>query len=322
MLNTERSYDKHNRVKLKIFLRSDLFMRLDFDELGFDKVASKRVILSWSNEDIRTFIARRIGYNYLKVMELQRLAMTIDEEKLYLDKNSIENFYFRESKFRNVKALVELDKLNRQFIAWFKKHILRICRDDREGKQINFMDEVNRQVITSMFPKVMQHSNNKGNMEQLSIFKFIETHFTLATGNTTPRLLVIYLEKCLDGMKSYYRQNPIDMVELDQYNEYPLMKLELLSAAYRDFQTIVLNTFAKTSSIWEQHFNYLRTKRGGKFTFQYADLKKFTLIEEDEDLNNFLAFLCHIGFLICNNSMAPHQDRTYYLPIMFRLSKS
>lgn len=321
LLNTERSYDNFPNIKLKIFLRSDLFMRLDFDELGFDKVASKRVMLSWSNEDIRAFIARRIGFNYLKVLNLERLAVTIDEEKLYLDKNSIENFYFRETKFRNVKALVKLDNFNRRIVALVKKYILRICHDNRKGKQINFMDEVNRQVITSMFPKILQHSTNKGNLEQVSFFNFIETHFTLATGNTTPRLLVIYLEKCLDGMKSYYRQNPLDTVELDQYNEYPLMKRELLTTAYKDFQNIVLNTFAKTSSIWEKHFNYLRSKRGNKYTFQYTDLKKFTMIDGDEDLNNFLAFLCHIGFLICNNSMIPHNERTYHLPIMFRLSK-
>ena len=51
-------------LKLKIFLRIDLFKRLDFEKGGYDKISPQVVRLEWTADDIFEFVARRLLYNY------------------------------------------------------------------------------------------------------------------------------------------------------------------------------------------------------------------------------------------------------------------
>lgn len=49
-----------DEIGFKIFLRSDLYERLDFSSLGPDKAEDNTLRLVWSKEEIRKFIARRL----------------------------------------------------------------------------------------------------------------------------------------------------------------------------------------------------------------------------------------------------------------------
>lgn len=91
LLECERSYHGYKNIKLKIFLRNDLFKRLDFEKLGYDKIASRKIDLIWTDEDIRRFIAQRITYNLFKILKLDLFEITIDENNLYrLDEKSVD----------------------------------------------------------------------------------------------------------------------------------------------------------------------------------------------------------------------------------------
>lgn|SRR3990167_9413269 len=192
--------------------------------------------------------------------------------------------------------------------------------DKREMRHINFTDEINRQIITSIFPREVRHLTTGGQAEQIDIFNFLETLFCLNTGNTTPRIIIMFLEKCLEYVKEYYKSNPDTNVKLDENKEYPLIIRDKIVTAYSNFQNDIWNTFTETSSKWKSWFNRLRAKKGNKFYFSYKDIQKVLKIgtSEDSELNQFLAFLNHIGHIQCSNPNLVHSERKYILPILFR----
>ena len=73
---------------MKLFLRRDLFEKIDLLEFGAEKVDFRTVDLTWTPEDIREFLAKRIFYNYDMVLGLPMLLVTFPEENLYVDRDS------------------------------------------------------------------------------------------------------------------------------------------------------------------------------------------------------------------------------------------
>jgi len=80
LLHSERSYHALKNLRIKFFIRRDLFDRLNFEALGYDKILNSKVELHWTNEDIREFIARRISFNFNKVLGLDRLVFRHNDE--------------------------------------------------------------------------------------------------------------------------------------------------------------------------------------------------------------------------------------------------
>lgn len=151
----------------------------------------------------------------------------------------------------------------------------------------------------------------------IDIFDYLGTHFSLSSGTTTPRLIVMFLDKCLAHAREYYRNNLDEKVSLDDRGEYPLFKRTILKSAYSEFQKDICETFSSISSLWRPYFDRFLEKKGKRTTFSYDDLCKL-LGGEEEEMKRFLAFLCHIGYLKCNNPKAFYGARQYTLPILFQ----
>lgn len=128
----------------------------------------------------------------------------------------------------------------------------------------------------------------------------------------------MFLEKTIDQVREYYRQNPDIIIDLE-HHEYPLIKRTLLAPAYYDLQNEMWDVVSKVSKIWENWINILRSKKkqsGMKYHFLQNILKS----EEQIELNQFLAFMTHLGVLICTNPESPYHERLYALPILFKRS--
>lgn len=320
LLSCERSYHGYDRIRLKIFLRSDLFSKLDFEELGYDKVVSRKIDLIWNNGDIRRFMARRIAYNLMKIMKLDVLCFNVDEEKLYVDENSIDTLSYEEEKKDNLNKLVNylIKKIKNAFNSVRYGLVKNNTKDERKGKHITFMDDVSRQTITTLFPRNVKHKDTNGKEKDINIFEFIESHFCLNAGHTTPRIIVMFVEKCLEKSRMYYQDNPLDKVLLDGNKEYPLIKRKIAMEGYAEFREVICDTFSKISSKWENWFNIFRANKGNKYSFTYKEIKKLLPESDETELNQFLAFLNHIGYLRCHNPHISHSDRTYISPVLFR----
>jgi len=162
LLFAERSYNRFNNIKLKIFLRSDIFKKLNFDELGYEKVSSKKVELMWSPDDIREFIARRIVYNYFNVFDLDCIKISIEKERLYIDETSLSHLDAIRNLSHKYSSMV--DKLIKFISQTVKK-------DSYAIRKTNFSDEVNREIITSIFPRNVPHKDISGSTKEISTFE-------------------------------------------------------------------------------------------------------------------------------------------------------
>jgi hypothetical protein len=306
LLECEKSYIKHDRIKLKLFLRSDLFDRLDYETLGSEKVAARKIDLIWSSQDIRRLIAQRITYNYLFLFNLPLLQLVIKEHQLYIDESS---------------AIDNEGSVGGHRLTFLRKMIDKFrVRDSRSGRHISFTDEANREIITSIFPRSVKHRSSSGKSENCDIMEFCSSHLSLSNAILTPRIAIMFIEKCLDCTRNYYKDNPdIRKVELDENNEYPLIKKICFSNAYEEFRNDLWESFHKNMpGIWKPFFNTLRWKRGAKYEFSYKELEKLLHFNDNEQLRQFIAFLCHIGILENINPTNRLPQRTYKLPVVLR----
>lgn len=311
LLECERGYVKHVNIKLKLFLRSDLFERLDFETLGYEKVSSRKIDLVWNNQDIRKLVAQRIMLNFFELFGLDHLVLSVDEEKLYLDELSAgETSDIVVENKRNFFEKIE------HFITNIFRHPK---RDTRIGRHINFNDAVNSEIITSIFPRKVKHRTSAGKMENCDFIDFCESHLCLSGNLLTPRLIIMFIEKCLECAKNYYRENPDIKIELDENSEFPLIKKDCVYSAYALFCKELWKAFNKNIPyIWKPFFDVLQAKKGAKHKFQYKDLEKILNFNDPEQLRQFIAFLCHVGLFECQNPFAGLPDRVYALPIALR----
>jgi hypothetical protein len=308
LLFVERSYNRFSNIKLKIFLRSDIFKKLNFDELGYEKVSSRKVDLTWSHEDIREFLARRIVFNYFNIFELDYLEIDVEKERLYIDETSLS--HLDALKYSSSVHSSKADKI----IKFIGKAL---NRDSYGMRKTNFNDEINREIITSIFPRKIPHKDVSGSDRDISIFEYLSTHFNMSSGKTTPRLILMYLEICFEKTREYYEKNA-DIQELKlENNEYPLIKKPLLSVAYFNLQNQIWDAVSKVSQTWENWINILRNKKK-QGEMKYSFMESAINGNSEEELKQFLAFMTHLGILECKNWELPHDQRIYTLPILFK----
>jgi len=302
LIECEKSYLKYDNIRLKIFLRSDLFDRIDYEALGAEKVLARKIDLVWTSQDIRKLIAQRITYNYLMLLQLRQLEFMIDEKRLYLDESSASD---TETAKRTTKSVGS--KLLGRLLGKVR------VRDARSGRHINFNDETNREIMTSIFPRIIRHRTSRGNADDCELTDFCDSHLSLGKNILTPRIIIMFIEKCLEFTRNYYRDNPdIKVVELDKNNEYPLIKKSCVSNAYKEFRDELWESFYKNMpSMWKPFLNNLRRKRGTKYEFTYNDLGKIIGLNNVQQFRLFVVFLCHIGILESTSGI-------YRMPIVLR----
>ena len=258
LLHCQRGYGNVSEIKLKLFLRTDLFRRLDFQSIGFDKVISKTVELSWTPEEMREFIAKRVFFNLVFALDLGGLQFSIDHEKLYLSQKSLGITDEGERDEGRFPVLLPVKKIYWRIVAFLE----RASFDARDARKTNFNDEVNRQIITTIFPRFPNHLTVSGGVKPIDLFEYFATHFSLGTGNTTPRIVLMFLQKSLDQTRDYFNKNhDTGVIELDASNEYPLVLRDCMLKAYQELQNQVWETFANVDAQWKVAVHHLQQHR-------------------------------------------------------------
>lgn len=314
LMETEMSYMDYKNIRFKLFIRCDLFKRLEYDVLGPDKILAKKIELVWRDEDIRRLIAQRIMFNYANVIGLTSIPLYIDNNKLYVDEKSIESELDQEVQSNQESFFKKAKKFIKRIFDF------RLAKDSArqlEGRHTTLNDEISQQIITSIFPKKVKHTDRSGKSNELDIFDYLSTHFSLASGTTTPRLIIMFLDKCIEIATDYYRNNSDEKVPLDSNNEYPLFKRRILILAYEEFQKEVSSSFSNISSTWKPYFDKFITKKGKKVDYKFTEIHKVIGGDIDE-AKRFIAFMCNIGYLKCHNPKGDAETRECSLPILFQ----
>lgn len=321
LLETQRNFHAYPEIKIKLFLRTDLFKRLDFESLGYDKVSTKTVELKWSETDIRQFIARRILHNMQNIFGQRKFPFIFDDKKLHIDQAYLKKDSQLEQAYtKNPDGFFY--KLKKFLNGWKIKNHLR-KKDNYDARQTDLMDELHTALITLFFPRDVKHFNKKKIKVGTDLFSFLSTHLSLGSGNTTPRIVLMYFEKCFEHSREYYRLNPdTNSVKMNNKSEYPLFHRDTMLEAYSELQELIWTTFANLSSRWKAAALTLRAGLpvcSKSSSVSHSDIKRILAgkLLEDE-ITPFVAFYSHVGLLKCTNPQLADEKRNYDIPILFQ----
>lgn len=306
LIAVEREYGRFSNIELKIFLRDDLFKQLSFEGIGFDKVISKKVDLKWNAEKIREFIAKRIYANYLNIFKLNNLVIYVDNETLEIDTSIDTDDFIRPNFFvRKYRRL--LKRLNPAHYA------------QKFPRKTNLNDNLNKQIILSIFPKYVDYKNEEGKIIEMDIFDYFADNFNLGTGNSIPRLILIFLDKVISVAKNYYIENS-DQTPLmkSQHQCFEVFKKGFFIKAYADFKEDIYINFAKLNPELEDKIMLFKEKIGYRYSFRAKELKGLLNIKDDLEIYHFCDYLVHIGFFRRVNSSTSIEEMKFELPVIFR----
>ena len=155
-----------------------------------------------------TFIARRLFFNLKKGLHLKNIKFYLEEKMLYLDPPES-------------KRLIWL----RWFKKWYQFIKFRMIHDRRTARNVTAFDEISRQLILLIVPKEVLHRTSSGSKEKHELFSYLASHFDLGDGHTTPRIILLFLQKLVAVSATYYQENPDEThMTLTDKKEFPLFK--------------------------------------------------------------------------------------------------
>ena len=309
---TEDSYTDFSQLYIKIFLRTDLFNRIDFHSIGYDKIDGRVVNFEWRASEIRRFIAQRIISNIMNVLGLKQINLTMtDKERESTRTDHLEQIGNVTYKEGSITDLISSSITNK---------VKKLLTDTSQGRRISIEDIWSRKIISMIFPNQVFHYEDNGSKAQIEIFKFFETHFNLACRQPTPRIILKYLELCIQRTRSYYEENEDEAknVEQTEAGEYPLIKRVSFEEAYGLLSKAVCGNLISYERRWSDKLEVLFSSLGSKKILNYKYIKKNLTDMNDEEIHEFINYLTHIGCARCILSTDNIQKNKYEIPILIQ----
>jgi DNA polymerase III delta prime subunit len=309
LIAVEREFGRYSNIELKIFLRDDLFKQLSFEGIGYDKVISKKIDLIWTPEKIREFIAKRIHTNYLSVFGLNNLILSVNQENLEIDTSIDTENYIQPNLLVKIYRKI-IKKINPE------QYALKFPR------KVNLNDNLNKQIILSIFPKYVEFRNDEGKLIEIDIFDYFSENFNLGTGNSIPRLILIFLDKVLSVAKNYYIDNPDQTpIKLSINKCYEVIKKGFFNTAYQEFKTDIQINFSKLNPEFEKTINLFYEKIGNRYSFRAKEIKNLLNIKDDLEIYHFCEYLLHIGYIKRTNTSSSIENMKFEIAHIFRNNK-
>ncbi|HIP26217.1 MAG TPA: hypothetical protein EYG80_00995 [Flavobacteriaceae bacterium] len=265
----------------KIFLRKDLYSRLNFEYLGRDKVDDNTLPISWTQVELILFLGSRIKNALIK----EKLLTKKD-----LEEKTKHSFIYR--------------------IFFFYK---------KEDKSVSQKQEYMQNIITKVFPHVVKHKNEKCQEEKIDVFDFFTTHFFNSQKEVSPRNLLIFLKKVNDFAVTYYDENrdkKAEVLSIKNRTEWRLYRHDFIYKAYVESKKDFIRNIASADNKWKKHFSIFLKNIGKRQTFDLKWIKK-QIEEDDIESAIFCAYLESVGFLCIREEHVDIKKRKYELPIMY-----
>ena len=304
LLEVEDDLSAIKNINLKIFIRADLFDRLDFTALGYDKVQDNVIRLKWSHDETLRFLASRIIFALIaaKICREEDIFQATDWSEFGLSR--------RERFFLN------------SWVPSFLKNL--VNKKEKSERTTSLYGKFDKAIITKVFPRSTIHFCSKGNEYlELDIFDFIKSHFLDGNGICTPRYMLIFLKEVVKQVASYYDENPDQVSELvlvEKDFEWDLFKKYCVYQAYLSAKDIYMKNIETIDSKWTKNVNVFLGKRGNKTKFDYKWIRASIPDMSQSDAVDFLSFLQVIGFLKISDSHQDIKKRGYELPTLYKVS--
>lgn len=319
LIQSWRDYQSYPKIKIKLFLRRDLYERLDFSSIGRDKIEPRKVELIWTDEDIRHLIATRIFHNIQSINKGKSLAIYCDERYLTIDRQFLNEIRSLDSIPENERSI--LDVVKHKFLM-MRDYLRQRKRDAYDARTTNVHDMAYTALITTLFPRAANHKTKANKIEQIEISTYFSTHFQFSSKTTTPRIILLFLQYCLEATRHYYLNNPTESIQINEKGEYPVFLRDHLFQAYEQVRVLAMQTITGLNSAWQRSAaNIMRHASTSKTpeAISFKEAKKHLGKDvTDEELSNFFAFYEHAGLFACTNRADNLDGRIYSIPIIFQ----
>lgn len=306
LLQLEDDLYSVERIGFKIFLRLDLYERLDFSSLGPDKAEDNTLRLIWSKNEIRMFIARR-------------LLIALEEAGVWTLRSVFDSSDWSDESLKwHEKVLMETQggvmhgvaKLIRKFIK-------------RKRTETTLMEKSDIKILNKLFETKLVHECERGRQVEINSLEFFDTHFLDGHKSCTPRYMLVFLKELIDEANNYYYNSPnrtVTPVMEDGDWVYNLFTQELVYSSYQKAKEKYIRHVSKVDGVWTSYLLELLSKKKGKKSFDYKWIVKnisFPKIDEGKAVE-FLVFLQVIGFLEPIEYSRDIKKRRYELPILYK----
>lgn len=312
-------------IKLKIFLRADLYKRLNFERGGYDKVSHQVVRLEWTSDDISEFVARRLYYNY-KQLDIKIPDSSINVNLLDLEtplkeqiKDLVQEVHMRPKSLAGAFKLVGKALLVITKLKWSKFN-----KKSHSARKTDFLQEVWLKLVTYIFPRRIIHFNTNCKRDEMSIEHFFNSHFKLGGDNPNPRLILLFLQAVFEAANIYYSKNPDQrLIQVNETGEYELILKEHVLAGYKHLQVTARNTVSQLNANWRQKiellFSTFDTPRKCHGLTVDVIREGIDWDSDYEELHRFITFFTHFGLLVPDNPSVAFEKRTFSLPIVMKV---
>ena len=309
---------------MKIFLRVDLFKRLDFEKGGYDKISPQVVRLEWSSEDIFGFVARRLLYNYER-LQIKTPVWGISTEMLDIDPTLREQA--RELFAKRPESISSLLKaIGKGLLLISQMKWSNFRKTSHSERKTNSLDAVFFNIVNFIFPSKVLHLGASCKREEMLFRTFLVDHFKLGGDCPNPRLVLLFLNYTLEEAIAYYERNPdpaCRALEPNEIGEYELILKEHILRGFRKLQETARETVTQLSLQWRNPVSRLFAglavpKNCTGLTID--QLQKLTVWEGDKEaFRSFVAFYSHAGLLVAENESVRFEDRRFSLPLVMRI---
>lgn len=311
-------------LKLKIFLRIDLFKRLDFEKGGYDKISPQVVRLEWTSDDIYAFVARRLLFNYER-LQVKTPGWGISTEMLDLDPSFGEKARdLVANRPTSITGLVKM--IGGVFVLISQVKWSQFRRKSHSERKTNSLDAIFARVVNFVFPNRVLHLTSNCKQEEMLFKSFLAEHFKLGGDCPNPRLVLLFLNYTLEEAVAYYERNPdpaCRFLKANEIGEYELILKEHIIRGFRKLQVTARETVTQLSLQWRPQISRLFAGIGApkECTGLTIDrLKQLTSWDDDaESFQRFVAFYTHLGLLVPENEEALFENRVFSLPLVMRI---
>ncbi len=312
LLEVEDDLFNFKNISLKIFLRKDLFERLNFSSLGPDKVDDNTLTLKWELEEILRFIATRlfVSLRSKNVWEINDIFMFSDLSEYDLaTQDGIATNY-----------LTNLIKchLPTLYSKLFNKKI--------QQTEMTLFEKLHRIIISKLFVEEIEHEDTNGNKDTIECIDFFLTHFLDGNDSCTPRYILFFLKELISECNKYYSENLQSEVVSKYRNKdlvWDLFSSPMVYKSYRKSKERYLNHITGMDNNWKPHLKKLLSKLKNKKRFDFNWIQTNITFKSDPETEaeEFLAFLSVIGFFKTDQYNQDIKKRSYKLPVLYAPSK-
>ena len=293
-------------IGFKIFIRLDLYERLDFSSLGPDKVEDNTLKLEWSTKEIRSFVSKR-------------LFIALNEKDVW-----------------NLKDVIESSNLSNHYLKWYEKALISGKKDGLLFKLANIYissfgrsvaknslyEELDLKILEKLFCSPLPHENDNGKVKQITIKNFFDTHFLDGNDSCTPRYMLVFLKELVEETSHFYNRSPnmiLPVIQSGGDSNYNLFPTRIIYKSYIVSKDKYIRHVSKVDDRWTAYILDFLAKKGKKTTFDYKWIKNNLSFDDDisNDAYNFLVFLKVIGFLKEKKYSIDLKKRQFELPILY-----